>query len=106
MIRMSHRAIIEDGRRFNGLYFTGNIYEYENCIEMLQMLRKSEEQTCTVLLYNEKLEQLKKDYPTIKYISAKQIGYSCGIYGCTGQLHMLDLFDKDNNLLAVLYAYC
>lgn len=36
MIRMSHRNIVEDGRRFNGLYFTGNIYEYENYIEMLQ----------------------------------------------------------------------
>lgn len=106
MNRMSHRAIIEDGRRVNGLYFGGNIYEYENYIEKIQCLEKSKGQTSSAMLFNEKLGQLKKKYPKLKYINAEQIGYSCGIYGVTGEIHMLSMYSDDGTLLDVLFAYC
>ena len=105
MEKLSHKALLSDGRRLNGLYFSGNVYEYENCIDMIQNLREDKKQTRTSKNYNDTLEQLKKDYPTLKSISAFQIAYSAGIYGNTGQLHKLKLFDDNYELLDILYSY-
>ena len=105
MEKLSHKALLSEGRRLNGLYFSGNVYEYENCIAMIQNLREDKKQTRTSKAYNDILERLKKDYPTLKSISALQIAYSAGIYGNTGQLHKLELFDNDDDLLDILYAY-
>lgn len=105
MEKLSHKALLSEGRRLNGLYFSGNTYEYENCIDMIQHLRKDEKQTCTSKNYNDTLERLKKDYPTLKSIRAVQIAYSAGIYGNTGQLHKLVLYDNNDNLLNILCAY-
>ena len=105
MERMSHKSLLSEGRRLNGLYFTSNTYEYENCIAMIQSLREDKKHTCTSEIYSETLEQLKKDYPTLKSICATKIAYSAGIYGNTGQLHKLELYDGKYNLLDVLHAY-
>ena len=105
MEKLSHKALLSEGRRLNGLYFSGNVYEYENCIAMIQNLREDKKQTFTSKTYNDTLERLKKDYPTLKSISALQIAYSAGIYGNTGQLHKLVLFDNNDDLLDILYAY-
>lgn len=105
MEKLSHKVLLSEGRRLNGLYFSGNVYEYENCIEMIQNLREDKEQTCTSKAYSDTLERLKKDYPTLKSISAIQIAYSAGIYGNTGQMHRLELLDDNNDLLDILYAY-
>ena len=105
MEKLSHKALLSEGRRLNGLYFSGNVYEYENCIAMIQNLREDKKQTRTSKVYNDTLERLKKDYPTLKSISAFQIAYSAGIYGNTGQLHKLELFDNNDDLLDILYAY-
>lgn len=105
MEKLSHKALLSEGRRLNGLYFSGNTYEYENYIVMIQNLREDKKQTHTSKAYNDTLERLKKDYPTLKSISAFQIAYSAGIYGNTGQLHKLELYDNNDNLLDVLHAY-
>ena len=105
MERLSHKALLSEGRRLNGLYFSGNTYEYENCIEMVQCLREDKKLTCTSKAYNDTLERLKKEYPTLKSIRATQIAYSAGAYGNTGKLHKLELFGNNYQLLDVLHAY-
>lgn len=105
MKKLSHKTLLSEGRRLNGLYFSGNVCEYENCIDMMQNLREDKNQTCTGKAYNDTLERLKKDYPTLKSIIAIQIAYSAGIYGNIGQLHKLELFDNNDDLLDILYAY-
>lgn len=105
MEKMSHKALLNEGRRLNGLYFSSNTYEYENCIEMIQCLREDKKLTCTSKAYNDTLEQLKKDYPNLKSICATKIAYSAGVYGNTGQMHKLELYDSNYNLLDVLHAY-
>lgn len=105
MEKLSHKVLLSKGRRLNGLYFSGNVCEYENCITMIQNLREDKKQTCTSKAYSDTLERLEKDYPTLKSISAIQIAYSAGSCGNTGQLHKLELFDDNNVLLDILYAY-
>lgn len=105
MKKLSHKALLSEGRRLNGLYFSGNVCEYENCIEMIRNLKEDKKQICTSKAYNDTIERLKKDYPTLKSISAFQIAYSAGIYGNTGQMHKLELFDNNDDMLDILYAY-
>ena len=105
MEKLSRKALLSEGRRLNGLYFSGNVYEYENCIDMIQSLREDKKQTRTSKTYNDILERLKKDYPTLKSINAFEIAYSAGVCGNTGQLHKLELFDNNDDLLDILFSY-
>ena len=50
MEKLSHKALLSEGRRLNGLYFSGNVYEYENCIAMIQNLREDKKRLALVKL--------------------------------------------------------
>lgn len=104
MTKMSHKKLMAEGRSLGGLYFCGNIYAYENYIDMIQRLEEAEYTRNRT--YMDILKKIKKEYPTLKRIWATQVAYSAGVYGNTGQLHRLKLYDENDNLLDVLYAYC
>lgn len=123
-IKISKKELRRLGEYHEGYYFTGNVYSYENIVNYLTQLSwRTENGSKTKnksrikeikkeLLKNvnskyfnslkdivEKIENIKHDS-----YSMNQLYYSAGLYGNSGQLHTLKLFNKEN-IVAMFYLY-
>ena len=107
--RMSLRALRDMGANLGGFALTGDIYYYENDLSRLASLEPLGEDE-RQLPYdtdrvNEVISEIKKRFPGASSCSRYQIAYSCGMYGNTGQLHRLEVLDKDWEHLGDVFTY-
>ena len=124
MEKLSKKQLKNYAESKEAYYFTGNVYSYENIIFYLNQLAwrtkkgektKNKKRIAEIkkeLLKNinnkyfTTLQDLVKNIKTIKHDSYKieQEFYSAGIYGNSGQLHTLTLYNN-NNIVAMYYIY-
>ena len=124
MIKLSKKELRKEAERIEAYYFTGNVYSYENVVYYLQRLAwKTEKGTKTKnkkdiqnikkeLLKNinsnyfTSLQDIVKNIETIKHdnYSINQLYYSAGLYGNSGQLHEIKLYNKEN-IVAIYHVY-
>lgn len=124
MIKLSKKELRKEAERIEAYYFTGNVYSYENVVYYLQRLAwKTEKGTKTKnkkdiqnikkeLLKNinsnyfTSLQDIVKNIETIKHdnYSINQLYYSAGLYGNSGQLHEIKLYNKEN-ITAIYHVY-
>ena len=120
MIKLSKKELKEFAEYNNGLYFTGNVYSYENIIYYLDVLlnKKRNNDIENIDYYIEQLEKnINVDFKEnlkklIKKVIDKDFNdyritqdfYSCGYYGNSGQLHKLVLY-KNDSIVDLIYLY-
>lgn len=110
MIKLSHKKLKRLGNNLNGHYFDGNIYDHENRVYYLQTITFRKEETISHLVAtneNSAFISLLKSIAALNpdSSSSKQLAYSCGLYGNTGQLHEISYY-KHDNLIKTIYIYC
>lgn len=108
MIKLSHKQLKAIGKQNAGYELgNGNIYYYENDIFYLRCLEILTDDSLPVNVeqVNNVINDIKKRYPGAAHASSCQIAYSCGVYGNTGQLHLITVSDKDFNSLGSFYTY-
>lgn len=96
----------------NCYYITGNVYDYENIIEYIQNYNITSNE---VMKYMNSSKY--KNIDELEYIicrnkdlgykmNATQLFYSVGLYGNSGQLHKIQVYDKESNFqLSTFYVY-
>lgn len=106
-VKLSKKELEETGIAQDAFYLGGNVYNYENAIFYLgigdlENLEKSVKGNDIELLIN-----YLKHYEMDKvHIMATQLFYSAGIYGNNGQLHKVNILDKNTNKrLDTIYVY-
>ena len=117
MIKLSKKQLKKQAEDLEAYYFTGNVYNYENCIEYLKNLAYFKNIKDTDEIEQDFLKNVNKNYllsaqdiiESIKRIDSdtytcNQLAYSAGVYGNSGQLHEIKLY-KNNNLVARYYFY-
>lgn len=123
MIKLSKKELKREAEYQEAYYFTGNVYSYENVIYYLNSLcyetetdkkgyKKEIEKTIerskenTGANYINSLLDIIENIQKIKHDSYKidKIAYSAGIYGNSGQLHTITLYNK-NNIVGMYYTY-
>ena len=117
---LKRRAEIEEG-----YYFTGNVYSYETIVTYLSQLawrtergRKTENKKRIKEIKSELLKNVNKNYlnslqDIVKNIeslnhdnySLNQVYYSAGLYGNSGQLHVLKLYKKHQVIASYVLYY-
>lgn len=123
-MRITKKQLIKEAEKEEAFYFTGNVYSYENIIFYLEQLawrtkrgiktaNKERIKEIEKKLYENinknyitSLQEIIKNIKTTKHDSYKieQIYYSAGVYGNSGQLHAIKLYNKEN-ITALYYCY-
>lgn len=75
IIALSQKDLHKLGKNLNGVILAHNCSIYENMIHTKKCI-------CEALGFN---------CDVVKYYSCYQVAYSCGEYGCTAQLHRVEL---------------
>ena len=121
-LRISKKELRRRAEQEEAYYFTGNVYSYESVVHCLEALSwrtekglKTKNRSRRKEIKKELLKNVNSKYfnslydivekiETIKHdsYSIKQVYYSAGLYGNTGQLHTLKLYDKGN----IVASYC
>lgn len=109
-IKLSHKALKEMGAMLNGYYFDGNIYAHENRVHYLQSIIcgwNREEEVENAKTHCSEISELVDNIRAIgaDSVSCRQLAYSCGYYGNSGQLHRID-YIKNGETVKTLYLYC
>ena len=107
MIKMSHKLLTQLSKSVDAYYFDGNIYQHENRVDYLMTvvynpvlaIERSKNQS---ELFNKLLREVIDLHATS--VTTKQLAYSCGTYGNTGQLHRLNYY-KDDKCIKSIYIY-
>lgn len=122
--KISKKELRRRAEQEEAYYFTGNVYSYENIVHYLEALSwrtekglKTERRKERQEIKKELIKNTRKEYfnslkdiiekiETIKHdsYSIKQVYYSAGLYGNSGQLHALKLYNK-GNIVASYYLY-
>lgn len=108
MKRLSRKALQELSTDLVAFRLSTNIYKYENDISALYALKKADENdSCyDVELLNAFIDRIKSENPEAYRVSAKQLWYSAGIYGCTGKMSKLEVLDRAYNVINTYFVYC
>lgn len=124
MIKLSKKELVKEAQHQEAYYFTGNVYSYENVIHYLSNLcyetqtdkkkEKKEDIKNTINRlrentnsnYTNSLKDIIKNISSIKHdaYNVEQVAYSAGLYGNSGQMHTIKLYNK-NNIVALYYCY-
>lgn len=106
-VKLSKKELEETGIAQDAFYLGGNVYSYENAIfylgiRDLENLEKSVKGNDIGLLIN-----YLKHYEIDKiHIMTTQLFYSAGTYGNNGQLHKVDILDRNTSkILDTIYVY-
>ena len=107
MKRLSRKALKEHATDLVAFKLSSNIYKYENDLSALYELKKvNENDGCyDGELLNAFISRIKLENPEAYRVSAEQLWYSAGTYGCNGQMHRLDVLDSDYNVISTYYSY-
>ena len=108
MKKLSRKALQEHATDLVAFKLSSNIYSYENDLSALYELKKVDENDSCYdgKLLNAFIDRIKLENPEAYRVSAEQLWYSAGAYGCNGQMHRLDVLDSDYNVISTYYAYC
>lgn len=105
-VKVTKKQLKEISERLDAYYLGGNVYDYESDVFAIQCdndrfkLGKNESK-------NELISRLKdyerkgKNYS----ISCKQVVYSAGAYGNTGQLHQVMATNKNGDVKDLFFIY-
>lgn len=107
MKRLSRKALQQQANYLAAFKLSSNIYRYENDLSALYGLEKvNENDSCyDGELLNSFISRIKLENADAYRVSAKQLWYSAGTYGCNGQMHRLDVLDSDYNVINTYYSY-
>lgn len=99
-MKITKKQLKDLSTSLNAYYLGGNVYDYENCIyyinhNMLDNLKESTQNTEIITT----LSNIDFDHAI-----DKQLAYSVGAYGNSGQLHEIKLY-KGNNIVDTIYTY-
>lgn len=102
-MKTTKKQLKELATDLNAYYLGGNVYNYENCIYYINhknMLDNLKEST--------KNNEIITTLSNIDFDNAldKQLAYSAGVYGNTGQLHEIKLYKGDNVVDTIYTYYC
>lgn len=100
MKKLSHKKLIEEGKRLGGIQLSCNCYTYENAVYYISRLEevKVGSYLCGDDEYiNSIIRKIKKAFPDAKGCTHTKLFYSAGIYGNNGQLHQFEILDKNWN---------
>lgn len=124
-MKTSKKQLKKEAEWMEAYYFTGNVYSYENIVEYIDLIARStaESQPMTHIKENlesyikEAFKNCKEDYynslsdlieniKSVKHDSSmtRQLYYSAGLYGNSGQLHVIKLFYNES-IVAEYYMY-
>lgn len=124
-MKTSKKQLKKEAEWMEAYYFTGNVYSYENIVEYINLIARStaEDQPMNYIKENlesyihEAFKNCKKEYynslkdlieniKTIKHdnIITRQLYYSAGLYGNSGQLHKIKLYYHEM-IVAEYYMY-
>lgn len=94
-IKLTKKELKKIGEELGGYYLGGNVYNYENCIYFLTSkdVKKIGENTKN----KDIIKRIEKYNVNDIQIFTKQLFYSAGIYGNSGQLHKIFVYNKKNN---------
>lgn len=108
MKRLSRKALQESANELGAFKLSCNIYKYENDLSAMYELKKvNENDNCyDGELLNAFISRIKLENPNAYRVSAKQLWYSAGTYGCNGKIHKLDVLDSDYNVINTYFSYC
>lgn len=113
-VKLSKKDLGNIGIAQDGYYLGGNVYNYENAIFYLEKLdiegiKKSIHATGTDIEYL--IKRLEKYDLSQVAILTMQVFYSAGEYGNNGQMHKINIYDKNvekygkYNMLDTIYVY-
>lgn len=108
--KMTHKALKEMGEMLNGYYFDGNIYAHENRVHYLSSVVcdwRKDERIEEAKAHNHEIAALIDEIVSTgaNEATTRQLAYSCGIYGNSGQLHRID-YTKNGEAVKTIYLYC
>lgn len=108
MKRLSRKALQEHASDLVAFRLSSNIYKYDNDLSALYELKKvNENDNCyDGKLLNAFIDRVKLENPDSYRVSTKQLWYSAGTYGCSGQMHKLEVLDRDYNVINTYFTYC
>lgn len=124
-LKLTKKELKKRAEYEEGYYFTGNVYSYENIINYLSQLawrtergRKTENKKRIKEIKTELLKNVNKNYinslqdivnniesSSHDNYSMNQIYYSAGLYGNSGQLHLLKLYKKHQVIAQYVLYY-
>lgn len=112
IIKATKKRIMEKAKDLKAYYYGGNVYDYENAIHLIENYNYTSKDIKKHIVDNkyynrEDLRNLICKYKKKKYkMSAKQLYYSCGLYGNSGQLHEVNVYtNKWTKLKDTFYIY-
>lgn len=123
-VKITRKELLRRGELEEGYYFTGNVYSYENVVNYIGQLawrtergHKTENRQRIKEIKKELLKNINSKYFTslqdlVKNIecinhdnySINQLYYSAGLYGNSGQFHVLKLY-KNHVVVASYVLY-
>lgn len=123
-MKISKKELKRIGENNAGYYFTGDVYSYENVVFYIQQLiwrtekgtkTRNKKRRSEIKKELEKNINSKYKNDLIKLIdkienishdnySVNQLYYSDGLYGNSGQLHEIKLYNKEN-IVDLFYLY-
>lgn len=107
MTRLSRKALQENANDLAAFKLSSNCYRYENDLIALYSLKKVDENNRCYdgKLLNAFIDMVKLENPEAYRVSAEQLWYSAGTYGCNGQMHKLEVLDRGYNVINTYYTY-
>lgn len=107
MKRLSRKALQETANALVAFKLSNNTYRYENDLIALYALKKVDENNGCYdgELLNAFISRIKLENPGAYRVSAEQLFYSAGTYGCIGQLHKLEVLDSGYNVINTYFTY-
>lgn len=107
MVKLTRKTLQKEANRLGAYKLGSNVYKYENAISKLYRLKYVDEHdTCfDTDLYNQFVRMVKAENVGAFRADVKQMYYSSGVYGNSGQLHEVRITDINNKLLNVYFVY-
>lgn len=108
MVKMSHKQLVEIAKTLDAHYFDNNTHKHENRVFYL-MLVVSNPVRAVERANKMEIEEFSKLLREVidlhaTSVSSKQLAYSYGKYGNTGQLHRLSYY-KDDKFIKSIFIY-
>lgn len=107
MTKLTRKALQKEANRLGAYKLTSDVYKYENAIIKLYRLKEVDEHdTCfDADMFNQFVRMVKAESVGAYRAGVSQMYYSAGVYGNSGQLHEVRVFDINNKLLNVYFVY-
>lgn len=110
-MKLTKKKLKELAETLDAHYYGGNVYDYESAIDYICGIHVDSVEFHQHVKSNEYYNRdiligLVCTYKDAHYrMYATKIAYSCGIYGNSGQLHKIDVYDNDDKFINTFCVY-